>query len=76
MQNRELNSLPPFPGTPRGVPRRAHLPTIEASLLYWEAVRSRAVADNDYAVARTATGLWLSYEAARRELIEAERSRA
>jgi hypothetical protein len=52
------------------------LPTIEASLRYWESVRSRAVADHDYDVARTATGLWLSYEAARRELIEAERSTA
>jgi hypothetical protein len=69
MQNREHNSLPPFPVTPRGVPRRGHLPTVEASLCYWEAVRSRAVADDDLEVARTATGLWLSYEAARQELI-------
>jgi hypothetical protein len=52
------------------------LPTIDAGLRYWESVRSRAVADLDPDVARTATGLWLSYEAARRELIEAERSMA
>jgi hypothetical protein len=52
------------------------LPTIEASLRYWQSVRSRAVADHDHHVARTATGLWLSYEAARRELIAAERSTA
>ena len=76
MQNRELNSLPPFPATPRGVPRLKHLPTIEASLRYWQSVRSRAVADDDHDLARTATGLWLSYEAARRELIEAEQSTA
>jgi len=50
------------------------LPTIEASLCYWQSVRSRAVADHEPDVARTATGLWLSYEAARRELIQAERS--
>ena len=76
MQNRDLKSLPPYPETPRGVPRWGHLPTIEASLCYWQSVRSRAVADHDPDVARTATGLWLSYEAARRELIEAERSTA
>jgi hypothetical protein len=52
------------------------LPTIEASLRYWESVHSRAVADHDHDVARTATSLWLSYEAARRELIAAERSTA
>ena len=76
MQNRDLDSLPPFPVTPPGVPRLGHLPTVEASLRYWEAVHSRAVAEDDPDVARTATGLWLSYEAARRELIAAEQSRA
>ena len=76
MQNRDLNSLPPFPVTPRGVPRLKHLPTIEASLRYWQSVRSRAVADHDPDLARTAAGLWHSYEAARRELIEPERSTA
>ena len=74
MQDRELNSLPPSPETPRAVPRLGHLPTVEASLRYWEAVHSRAVADDDPDVERTAAGLWLSYEAARQELIEAERS--
>ena len=76
MQDRELDSLPPFPVTPPGVPRLGHLPTVEASLRYWEAVHSRAVADDDHDVERTAAGLWLSYEAARQELIEAERSTA
>jgi hypothetical protein len=76
MQPRHLNSLPPFPVAPGGVLRWGHLPTIEARLRYWQSVRSRAVADHDPEVARTATGLWLSYEAARRELIEAERSSA
>ena len=76
MQNRDLNSLPPFPVAPRGVARWGHLPTIEASLHYWQSVRSRAVTAHNPDVARTATGLWLSYEAARRALIEAERSRA
>ena len=76
MQNQGLNSLPPFPATPRGVPRLKHLPTIEASLRYWQSVRSRAVADHDHDVERTAAGLWLSYEVARRELIAAERSMA
>jgi hypothetical protein len=52
------------------------LPTIEASLRYWQSVRSRAVADHDPDLARTATGLWLSYQAARRELTEAEQSTA
>jgi hypothetical protein len=36
MQNRDLNSLPPFPSAPCGVPRWGHLPTIEASLRYWQ----------------------------------------
>ena len=76
MQDRDLKSLPPFPVAPRGVPRWGHLPTIEASLCYWQSVRSRAVADHDHDLARTATGLWLAYEAARRELIEAEQSTA
>jgi hypothetical protein len=76
MQYRDLNSLPPFPVPPRGVSRRGHLPTIEAGLRYWESICSRAAADHDPDVARTATGLWLSYETARRELISAERSTA
>jgi hypothetical protein len=52
------------------------LPTVETSLRYWDAVHSRAVAEDDHDVERTAAGLWLSYEAARRELIETERSTA
>jgi hypothetical protein len=42
-----------------------HLPTIEAGIRYWEAVRVWARRAHDAHRERTAAGLRLSYEAAR-----------
>jgi hypothetical protein len=50
-----------------------HLPTVEASIRYWEAIRLEAAHQNDFARQRTAGGLRLSYEAARRELLKGAR---
>jgi hypothetical protein len=71
MQSHDVNGLPFFPTPPAGILRRGHLPTVAASLRYWEAVRRRAIRAGDRGLERTATGLRLSYEAARRELIVA-----
>jgi hypothetical protein len=60
--------LPPFPVAPPGVPRMQHLPTVEASLEYWEAVRARAIRSLNRRLERTAAGLRYSYEAARAAL--------
>jgi len=68
MRTGDTGSLPPFPPSPSDVPRRQHLPTVEASIHYWEAVRVRALRTGDHDLAETATGLKLSYEDARREL--------
>jgi len=68
MQSGDTDSLPPFPPSPSDIPRRKHLPTVEASIRYWEAVRVRALRAGDQGPAETATGLRLSYEDARREL--------
>jgi hypothetical protein len=59
MPGRELEGLPPFPQPPPGIPRMEHLPTVEASIRYWEAVRDRAISARE----RTAMGLRRSYEA-------------
>ena len=50
-----------------------HLPTIEAGIRYWEAVRVQAIRSRDQALEWTALGLRRSYEAARIELTEAKR---
>jgi len=68
MRSGDTDSLPPFPPSPSNMPRREHLPTVEASICYWEAVRVRALRTGDDDRAKTATGLKRSYEEARREL--------
>ncbi len=68
MRPGDTDSLPPFPPSPSDIPRREHLPTVEASIRYWDAIRVRALRAGDHGLAETATGLKLSYEEARREL--------
>jgi hypothetical protein len=74
MQDHNLNGLPPYPSPPLGVLRSQHMPTIEASISYWESVRARALAEGDHNLVRTATGLRLSHEAARQERLKAGRT--
>jgi hypothetical protein len=74
MQDQDRNGLPPFPLPPPGILRSQHLPTIEASIGYWEFVRARALAEGDHDLVRTAAGLRLSHEAARRERLQAGRT--
>jgi hypothetical protein len=68
MRSGDTDGLPPFPPSPSSVPRRDHLPTVEASIRYWDAVRVRALRSGDDDRVRTATALKLSYEEAHREL--------
>jgi hypothetical protein len=65
MSFKDAKGLPPYPVPPPGVSRLAHLPTVEASIRYWEAVETRARQFNDHALARTAAGLKSTYESAR-----------
>jgi hypothetical protein len=60
-----VESRPPYPQPPPGHARLDHLPTVEASIRYWEAVRVRAIRSHNHALERTALGLRLSYETAR-----------
>ncbi len=60
--------LPPFPPSPDGVDRLKHLPTIEAAILYWDAVSRYAWDAGDDSLLETANGLKKSYEDARTEL--------
>lgn len=64
--------LPPFPSPPQGVDRRKHLPTIEAAIVYWEAVSRYAWDVGDDSLLETANGLKESYEEARTELSKVE----
>jgi hypothetical protein len=64
--------LPPFPSPPQGVDRRKHLPTIEAAIVYWEAVSRYAWDVGDDSLLETAKGLKESYEDARAELSKVE----
>jgi hypothetical protein len=50
-----------------------HLPTVEASIRYWEAIRVLAIRARDDQLERIATGLSLSYGAARLELTKRQR---
>lgn len=70
MPTEEVES-PPYPQPPPEINRLDHLPTVEASVRYWEAVRVRAIRSGDQHLERTATGLRLSYEAARQVLLKA-----
>ena len=66
--------LPQFPSSPDGIARMEHLPTVEASIRYWEAVRIHAIRVGEPALELTAIGLRSSYEKVRQELTNAERS--
>jgi hypothetical protein len=51
-----------------------HLPTVEASIRYWEAVRVQACRAGQPELELTAMALRCSYEQARQELTNPERS--
>ena len=70
MQYEGYNDLPRFPSTPEGVVRTQHLPTVEACILYWEAVRVDAIQTGEPFRELTAMALRSSYEQARLELID------
>jgi hypothetical protein len=72
MKHKGNDGLPQFPSTPDGVGRKEHLPTVEACIRYWEAVRVNAIRTRERSVELTATALRSSYEQARQELIDAE----
>jgi hypothetical protein len=65
---------PQFPSTPDGIVRMEHLPTVEASIRYWKAVRVHAIETGQPALEWTAMALQESYEQTRQELTNAERS--
>ena len=70
MQYKGNKGLPRFPSTPDGVCRKLHLPTVEACILYWEAVRVDAIRTGEPFRELTAMALRSSYEQARQELID------
>jgi hypothetical protein len=71
MPTEGVENRPNYPQPPPGIARLNHLPTVEASIRYWEAVRIRAIRSRNRALERTALGLRLSYEAARHGLLQA-----
>jgi hypothetical protein len=75
MQYAGNNSLPLFPSTPEGDCRKEHLPTVEACILYWEAMRVNAIRMRESARELTAMALRSSYEQARQELLGEASSR-
>ena len=74
MQDNGNEQLPQFPSAPDGIARMEHLPTVEASICYWEAVRVHAIRAGQPDLELTAMALRCSYEQARQELTKAERS--
>ena len=74
MKDAGKDRLPEFPSSPVGIARMEHLPTVEASIRYWEAVRLHAIRVRELALELTAIGLRSSYEQALKELTNAERS--
>ena len=70
MSTQDVEGYPEYPNPPPGTSRRSHLPTVEASIRYWKAMEALAARIHDRALMRTAAGLRLSYEAARRELLD------
>jgi len=71
MSSKEVEGYPQYPNPPPGTSRLDHLPTVEASIRYWEAIGARATETDDRAVMKTAAGLKLSYEAVRNALLNA-----
>ncbi len=74
MEDESTERLPEFPSPPDGIARMEHLPTVEASIRYWEAVGAHAIRTGQPDLEWTATALRSSYEQARQELLDAERS--
>ena len=74
MEDNGNQRLPQFPSSPDGIARMEHLPTVEASIRYWEAVRIHAIEARQPALELTAVSLRDSYEQARQKLTKAERS--
>ena len=74
MEDESIERLPQFPSPPDGVARMEHLPTVEASIQYWEAIRVHAILTNQAALEWTADALRCSYEQARQELMDADQS--
>ncbi len=74
MEDAGNDRLPEFPRSPDGIARLQHLPTVEASIRYWEAVRLHAIRVREPVLELTAMGLRSSYEQALQELTNAERS--
>ena len=72
MENDGNEHLPQFPAPPDGIARMEHLPTVEASIRYWDAVRLHAIRVHEPALELTAMALRDSYEQARRELTDGE----
>ena len=70
MQYEGNKGLPRYPSTPDGVCRKEHLPTVEACIRYWEAVRVDAIQTGEPFRELTAMALRSSYEQARLELID------
>ena len=71
MPTEGVGGYPLYPEPPPGIARLHHLPTVEASIRYWEAVRVRAIRSRNPELERTAMGLRLSYEGARKMLLQA-----
>ena len=74
MEDNGNERLPEFPYAPDGIARMEHLPTVEASIRYWEAVRVLAIETQQPALEWTAMALQDSYEQARQKLTNAEQS--
>jgi hypothetical protein len=73
VENKVNERRPQFPSSPEGIARLEHLPTVEASIRYWEAVRVHAIEARQPTLECTAMALQDSYEQARQELTNAER---
>ncbi len=74
MENVGDGALPQFPAPPDGVARMEHLPTVEASIRYWEAVRVHASRTRQPQLEWTAMALRDSYMQVREALTNAEQS--
>jgi hypothetical protein len=76
MSTEAVESHPAYAQPPPGYARLDHLPTVEAGIHYWEAVRDGAIQSCNPDLERTAEGLRLSYEAARQALMTATSPRS
>jgi hypothetical protein len=61
-----------FPAAPAGVDRMEHLPTVEARIRYWNAVRRHAIRTSNLGLELTARNLQTAYEEARQARQPAE----